>query len=85
MADATLYLEFFGIICIAWQWLNQGISVQAGLAEDPGRERTDFLEGKWAAMRFFFGYELPKIKGLAQRLMNSDGLTVETQARHFND
>ena len=85
LADATLYLEFFGIICIAWQWLKQGVQVRIGLAEGPGQERTDFLEGKWAAMRFFFSYELPKIQGLAQRLLQSDGLTVETQARHFND
>ncbi len=85
LADATLYLEFFGIICIAWQWLKQGIQALKGLAENPGRERTDFLQGKWAAMRYFFGYELPKIQGLAQRLMNSDGLTVETRSRHFND
>ena len=85
LADATLYLEFFGIICIAWQWLLQGIQIRKGLAENPGQERTDFLEGKWAAMRFFFGYELPKTKGLAQRLLDSDGLTVETRSRHFND
>ena len=85
LADATLYLEFFGIICIAWQWLLQGIHIQKGLAENPGEGRGDFLEGKWATMRFFFGYELPKTQGLAQRLVNNDGLTVHTQARHFND
>ena len=31
LADATLYLEFFGIITIAWQWLLQGIAVQKAL------------------------------------------------------
>ena len=85
LADATLYLEFFGIICIAWQWLKQGVHIQEGLGGGPGQERRDFLEGKWAAMRFFFGYELPKIQGLALRLQQSDGLTVNTRSRHFND
>jgi butyryl-CoA dehydrogenase len=28
LADATLYLEAFGIFSVAWQWLLQGISVQ---------------------------------------------------------
>jgi len=36
-------------------------------------------------MRFFFAYELPKITGLAERLTNSDGLTVEIQPEHFSD
>jgi hypothetical protein len=27
LADATLYLEFFGIVTVAWQWLLQGIAV----------------------------------------------------------
>jgi len=27
LADSTLYLEFFGIISIAWQWLLQAVKV----------------------------------------------------------
>jgi butyryl-CoA dehydrogenase len=25
LMDANLYMELFGIVCIAWQWLKQGI------------------------------------------------------------
>ncbi|MFH0786957.1 MAG: acyl-CoA dehydrogenase, partial [Pseudomonadota bacterium] len=31
LADATLYLELFGIIAVAWQWLRQGASIQRAL------------------------------------------------------
>ena len=36
-----------------------------------------------AGCRYFFGYELPKIEGLAARLLCSDGLTLEMQDVHF--
>ena len=85
MADATLYLEFFGIVTIAWQWLLQGIAVQKALNNGAKKKDSDFYEGKMFTLRYFFGYELPKTLGLAKRLMQSDGLTIEMQTGHFND
>jgi hypothetical protein len=85
LADATLYLEFFGIISVAWQWLLQGITIRNHLKGGPSESEKAFLEGKMYTLRYFFSYELPKIQGLAERLMNSDGLTVDMQAEHFFD
>ncbi|THB78746.1 MAG: acyl-CoA dehydrogenase, partial [Desulfobacteraceae bacterium] len=34
LSDATLFLEFFGLIVISWQWLKQGIAVQKALEKD---------------------------------------------------
>jgi len=85
LADATLYLEFFAITSIAWQWLLQGIYIQKGLKNNPTDSEADFLNGKFYTLRFFFAYELPKIKGLEDRLINSDGLTVEMKADYFSD
>ena len=85
LADATLYLEFFGIISVAWQWLHQGLFIQKGLKDNPSGAEADFLHGKFYALRFFFAYELPRITGLAQRLTNSDGLTVEIKPDYFSD
>ena len=84
-AAATLYLEFFAVISIAWQWLLQGIYVQKGLKNNPTDSETDFLQGKFCTLRFFFAYELPKTKGLEDRLTNTDGLTVEMETDHFSD
>ena len=85
LADATLYLEFFGIITIAWQWLLQGLSIQRALNGDCGETDLRFYRGKFIAFRYFFAYELPKIRGLAERLMDPDGLTVEMDTNLFAD
>jgi butyryl-CoA dehydrogenase len=85
LADATLYLEFFGIICVAWQWLLQATTIVNALANNPNGAEANFYNGKFFAFRYFFEYELPKIEGLAKRLMNSDGLTVQIEPDLFSD
>jgi butyryl-CoA dehydrogenase len=85
LADATLYLEFFGLIAIAWQWLKQGTFIQKALKNNPSGTEADFYRGKFYTLCYFFGYELPKIEGLARRLLDSDGLTVEMTEAHFSD
>ncbi len=85
LADATLYLEFFGIVTIAWQWLLQAVTAQNALTRGPNGSEADFYQGKIYTFRYFFKYELPKIEGLAQRLLDADGLTVEMKESFFND
>jgi len=85
LADATLYLELFGIISIAWQWLLQAISIHKALRNELSESDNNFYQGKKCAFKYFFSYELPKIGGLAQRLLNSDGLTVEMNKNYFSD
>ncbi len=85
LADATLYLEFFGIITVAWQWLLQAISVQQAQAEDLSASESDFYQGKFFTARYFFAYELPKISGLAQRLTDGNPITVDMRAEYFSD
>jgi butyryl-CoA dehydrogenase len=85
LADATLYLEFFGIVAIGWQWLLQGIAVQKALNNGAKKKDLNFYHGKMFALRFFFGYELPKTLGLAERLMQTDGLTIDMRTEFFND
>jgi butyryl-CoA dehydrogenase len=85
LADATLYLEFFGIIAIGWQWLLQGIAADKAIDAEPSTVDARFYEGKLIALRYFFHYELPKIRGLAERLMEADGLTVDINEEAFAD
>lgn len=85
LADSTLYLEFFGIVSVAWQWLLQALAVQNALRHNPAGAEADFYQGKLYTFRFFFRYELPKIEGLAKRLMDADGLTVEMKDSYFTD
>jgi alkylation response protein AidB-like acyl-CoA dehydrogenase len=85
LADSTLYLELFGIVSIAWQWLLQGLSIQKALKQNPTGAEGDFYRGKDYTFRYFFRYELPKIEGLSKRLMDADGLTVHMPENCFTD
>jgi alkylation response protein AidB-like acyl-CoA dehydrogenase len=83
LADATLYLEMFGIVSVAWQWLIQATAVEKAAERNSFGGETRFYRGKQWAFRYFYSYELPRIEGLAERLMNTDGLTVEMEVDWF--
>jgi butyryl-CoA dehydrogenase len=85
LADATLYLDFFSIVTIAWQWLLQGVAAQKALNNGAKKADQNFYRGKLFALRYFFAYELPKTLGLARRLLDEDRLTVEMRDEYFND
>jgi butyryl-CoA dehydrogenase len=82
LADATLYLEMFGIIMIAWQWLNQGIVAQQKLNASHEADQN-FYQGKLATMRYFYEYELVKVDSLVKRLQSTDNVTIEMQSDWF--
>jgi butyryl-CoA dehydrogenase len=84
LADAAVFLEFFSIIAIAWQWLLQANVAQKALADDPHSKDINFYQGKFHTCAYFFNYELPKIEGLAKRLQNSDGLTIAMKNEYFD-
>jgi butyryl-CoA dehydrogenase len=83
LADATLYLELFGIIAVAWQWLVQALVVQQVLDKDLSEDENEFYQGKFRTFLYFFHYELPKIEVSVRRLMEGDGMTVEMKANLF--
>ncbi len=85
LADAALFLEFFGIIAIAWQWLLQATVARKALAGNPPLGDVNFYKGKVHTCAYFFNYELPKIEGLAKRLQNSDGLTISMKNEYFSE
>jgi butyryl-CoA dehydrogenase len=84
LADATLYLEFFGLIAIAWQWLVQALAAKKALAGASAAD-ADFYQGKLATARYFMTYELPKTEGLAATLIKASGVTVKTKTAWFED
>jgi alkylation response protein AidB-like acyl-CoA dehydrogenase len=52
LANSSIYLEVFGHLVVAWIWLEQLLAAE-------GRS-GDFYDGKRAATRYFFRYELPR-------------------------
>ncbi len=81
LADATLYLEMFGIATIAWQWLIQAIAAQKAL--EINADDKAFYQGKLMTARYFYEYELVKIESLSKRLMSHDFVTIEMQEGWF--
>ena len=60
LALSTLFLDGFGHLVVGWLWLQQAI-----VASDRRNEVTDedtlaFLDGKIAAFRYFFDFEIPQ-------------------------
>jgi len=78
LSDANLYIEVFGAVAVAWQWLNQGIVALRHLKDGQGESVNDrlFYESKVETMRFYFHYELRKTKGLHERLRDESVITV---------
>ncbi len=85
LSDATVFLEFYSLIVISWQWLKQGIAAQKALSGNCSKKDTNFYQGKLFTMNYFFRYELPKTRGLAERLMDPDNLTVDMKPDYFKD
>ena len=75
MANATVYLEAAGHVVIAWMWLEQLVTV--------GDRQGDFYDGKRAAARFFFGWELPKVAPMLDLLASGDTTTLDMRADWF--
>ncbi len=81
LADASLYLEYNGILTIAWQWLKQAIIAQEQL--DKGNPEKSFYQGKIMCLRYFFEYELVKMDALGKRLVSPDMPTLEMHEEWF--
>jgi len=77
LADATLFLEYFGNIVIAWQWLRQATLAQVALDAGQEGEEERFYRSKLHTFRYYFEYELPKAAGLQERLTSSVRVTLD--------
>ena len=73
LANATLYLDAFGTIVVAWLWLRQALVAHEAL-RDAGEDRAgaDFYTGKIAACRYFFRYELPHVSSTLAPVLSLD-------------
>ncbi len=84
LADATLYLEYFSNVTIAWQWLKQAIVAHKALTIAEGEDDKNFYHGKLATAQFYFEYELPKTRPLHERLMSSNRVTMDVEKAWIN-
>lgn len=79
LADATVFMEMFGTVVIGWQWLKMGISA----VEDTNNHSESFIRGKLNTLKYFFGYEMVKVKALAKTIQASSGVSIEMKPEEF--
>ncbi len=83
LANASVYLEAFGHVVLAWTWLEQALVAQAARAGATSQEDQDFYRGKLAAAEYFFRWELPKVGPQLDLLASLDRTTLDMQDAWF--
>ncbi len=69
LANASVYLEALGHVVVAWLWLEQLVAV--------GGKTGRFYDGKRAAARYFFAFELPTVAPKLALLESLDTTTLD--------
>jgi alkylation response protein AidB-like acyl-CoA dehydrogenase len=75
LANATVYLEAFGHVVVAWIWLEQALAAHGR----PG----DFYDGKRQACRYFYRWELPRTDAWFALLDRLDDTTLAMRDAWF--
>jgi butyryl-CoA dehydrogenase len=83
LADATVFMEFFGNILVGWLWLDIALHARQALSGGDTTQEAGFYKGKIHAMQFYYTYELPKTEGQAAVLLNESNLTVSVEEGLF--
>jgi butyryl-CoA dehydrogenase len=68
LANATVYLEAFGHVVVAWIWLEQALAAHG--------KSGDLYDGKRQACRYFFRWELPRTRPQFALLDSLDDTTL---------
>ncbi|MEQ8230309.1 MAG: acyl-CoA dehydrogenase [Gammaproteobacteria bacterium] len=82
LANATIYLDAFGHVVMAWMWLRQAHTALQALPGAAGAD-ADFYHGKVQACRYFLRYELPRAVERFALLAAADDTCLETAEGWF--
>lgn len=83
LANASVYLEAFGHIVMAWIWLEQALAAQNALTRRKEAGDEVFYLGKQAAARYFFHWELPRVFAQLDLLASLDRCALDMQDGWF--
>lgn len=77
LADASVFMEFFSLIIVAWNWLEVATNSQEALNKGDKKYSDIFYKSKIETMKYFFDYELPKTISHSEILMNPSSVTIK--------
>ncbi|MFT6557410.1 acyl-CoA dehydrogenase [Sneathiella sp.] len=83
LANATLYLDMFGHLVLAWQWLKQALVASEKLNQGPTKDDQNFYLGKLQACQYFYRFELCKVEPWSKLLGSVDATTFSAPAEIF--
>ncbi|GAA5442048.1 hypothetical protein Misp06_00209 [Microbulbifer sp. NBRC 101763] len=83
LSNATLYLDVFGCVLVAWIWLRQAIIAEKTLENNPSLEDENFYRGKIHTAQFYFEWELPNIKQSMALLKSGNSIPFDMQESWF--
>lgn len=82
LANATVYLDVFGKVAVGWIWLQQALVATRALAADPACD-ADYYQGKLAAQRYFFDWDLRTLFPSLERLAAFDRTAFDMKDEWF--
>jgi butyryl-CoA dehydrogenase len=86
LANATLFLNSFGHVVIAWLWLKQALIAEKALRDgSEGGAGATFYRGKLGACRYFFRYELPKVHAELALVASLDTTCLDFAGEDFGE
>ncbi|WP_116124258.1 acyl-CoA dehydrogenase [Lewinella sp. IMCC34183] len=85
LADATVFLDYFGLHVIGWIWVLQANAAVRALeaartvgGTPLGRDEQTFYESKLATAAYYFDYVFPRTAGLRRTLLSTGRVTLNT-------
>ena len=84
LANATVYLHYFGRVFAAWIWTIQALKASQGLSsgETEGPD-FDFYKGKLQTAHYYINWELPKMEHEREILLGAYSEALEMKSQWF--
>lgn len=79
LADATIFMELMSNVVIAWQWIKMATAAKQAIVTNQMVKEESFYQAQIHTMKFYFKYELPKVKSAAETLLNEETLTIVSE------
>ena len=79
LADASIFMEFFSLVIVGWNWLEIAVNSQEALKNGDKKYSEIFYKSKIETMKYFFEYELPKTVGHSETIMNPSSVTIKKE------
>lgn len=79
LADASVFMEFFGTLVVGWLWLDMACEAHKQLSRAESAFRKEFYLSKVNTMKFYYRYEMSALRSLADTLMSGIPQTLEEE------